>query len=218
MARIDLTKRTFKDPHNRDLTDAAGRTPNQWQFDPTQPPEQECLTDCLDAYSQLFDSKGRPLTDKKRRPLSNRCGKLLLLFGPRGEPYCDIDGDRITDELGMPVQTRTVRLARSGKVLSVFDEHGRPLTDANGFVLLDISGRMLLIVDASLTSIVTERGSPIFDSSGLKATDDAFDLTRPPAGRGPLSVVTVGDERALAFDYCGHPLTDFLGQVAALGI
>uniref|UniRef100_A0A0A9Y3R6 Copper homeostasis protein CutC n=1 Tax=Lygus hesperus TaxID=30085 RepID=A0A0A9Y3R6_LYGHE len=212
LAQVNPALGIYKDAQGRDLTDAANHIPSHRFFDPTQQPAEVGKESEKHCSTVLYDSKGRPLTDSHGRPLLNRDGDVLVIFGPRGEPVSDFEGKQILDGMGFVVQSNVVRLLRNGQPSHLFDEHGRPLTDSLGFALLDLCGVMMIIVDSQGVPIHTVTEGCIYDAKGSASDASDFDPLGCPLQRvGQSQAVVIQHERGLAFNACGHPLTDLSG-------
>lgn len=112
--------------------------------------------------------------------------------------------------MGFVVRTSAIHLTTDGKALHLFDENGQALTDSLGFALLDLSGVMLLQVDAKQKPFETISGRKIYDAKRSSISDPDFDPTLEPI-RTESEPISLGNEKCLAFDGNGQPLTDLLG-------
>lgn len=91
--------------------DAAGNSPNDINFDPTQKPKTNSiiikLTDNFKRPLHLFDKYGRPLTDSCGKLLVNIHGRPLLRFDNFGRPNTDYRGGPLYTDNGYRWSYRT---------------------------------------------------------------------------------------------------------------
>uniref|UniRef100_T1HPU7 Uncharacterized protein n=1 Tax=Rhodnius prolixus TaxID=13249 RepID=T1HPU7_RHOPR len=216
LAEIDIENNNYQDIKGLNLVDALGRTVKDINFDPTVKPLYEISNEDpsqgIECHKLVYDINGNPLTDKFGRPLVSRNGKLYLVFGPRGDPVSDIAGRDVIDEFGKVVTRNKPLKDKNENILSMFDLDGRPLTDSDGFPLLDITGMKMIIFEEN-NPVSSLSGSDLFDADGIAQGEKDCDFTkRSRFVKSNITISTDTNEPAVAFDSHGYPLSDLLGN------
>lgn len=202
---------SYQDWKGYPLTDSQRRTQDDKNFCPTKTPVP-VQTNFKCAY-QVFALDGLPLTDASGVPLVDIQGKFLIIFNPKGHPVMDSEGNDVTDKCGRVIFSNEKPFWSKEKVpLRVYDELGRPLTDEDGFPFTNILGGHLFCTDDNRAPTKTVKGYHVKDAEGNMQWEAGFDLTRTPRYyKINKAIICKNSEHGIAFDVCGHPLTDMTG-------
>ncbi|XP_024083280.1 uncharacterized protein LOC112127124 [Cimex lectularius] len=101
-------------------------------------------------------------------------------------------------------------VSRINLPMRLYTENGRPITDRDGVLLLNIAGKPLGKVDVHGFIFLDQRGRPLTDAANRKPNDIDFDpSTKPQYSSSELDLRCCSE---VLFDVTGYPLTDLQGR------